>query len=112
MSKKRITYIHIFIWLFAIFANLPYSNFHQGMEPSQVVSYTIGFLYLMIVFYLFYLVMVPHFLNRKKIAEFFSVSFILVLVMPFFGYTFLFLSRAFFDGTFHNFYHDYSLRTH
>jgi Response regulator of the LytR/AlgR family len=34
MSKKRITYIHIFIWLFAIFANLPYSNFHQGMEAT------------------------------------------------------------------------------
>ena len=110
MSKKRITYIHIFIWLFAIFANLPYSNFHQGMEPSQLVASTIGFLYLMVVFYLFYLVMVPRFLNRKKIAEFFAFSFIVVLVMPFFGYTFLFLSRAFFEGTFQNFYRDYSLR--
>lgn len=112
MSKKRITYIHVFIWLFAIFANLPYSNIHQGMEPPKLVASTIGFLYLMVVFYLFYLVMVPRFLNRKKVAEFFGFSFIVVLVMPFFGYTFLFLSRAFFDGTFHNFYSDYSLRMH
>lgn len=112
MSKKRINYIHIFIWLFAIFANLPYSNFHQWKQPSQIAAYTIGFLYLMVVFYLFYLVMVPRFLNRKKVAQFFGYSFILVLIMPFFGYTFLFISRAFFNGTFHNFYHDYSLRMH
>jgi two-component system, LytTR family, sensor kinase len=112
MSKKRITYIHIFIWLFAIFANLPYSSFHQRMEPPQIVASTIGFLYLMVVFYLFYLIMVPRFLNRKKVAAFFGFSFIVVLIMPFFGYTFLFLSRAFFDGTFHNFYSDYSLRMH
>lgn len=112
MSKKRITYIHIFIWLFAIFANLPYSNLHQWNQPSHIAAYTIGFLYLMVVFYLFYLVMVPRFLNRKKIAEFFGYSFIIVLIMPFFGYTFLFLSRASFDGTFHNFYHDYSFKMH
>jgi two-component system LytT family sensor kinase len=112
MSKKRITYIHIFIWLFAIFANLPYSNFHQWKEPSQIVAYVIGFMYLMLVFYLFYLVFVPSFLNRKKIAEFFVYSFFIVLIMPFFGYTFLFLSRALFEGTFHNFYHNYSVRMH
>lgn len=66
----------------------------------------------MVVFYLFYLVMVPCFLNRKKIAEFFGYSFILVLIMPFFGYSLLFLSRSIFDRTFHNFYHDYSLKMH
>jgi sensor histidine kinase YesM len=112
MSKKRIAYIHIFIWLFAIFANLPYSNFHEGMELQQIVASAIAFLYLMVVFYLFYIVMVPRFLNKKKIAGFFGFSFAVVLIMPFFGYTFLFLSRAFFDGTFHNFYRDYSLRMH
>jgi two-component system, LytTR family, sensor kinase len=112
MSKKKIRYIHIFIWLFALFANLPYSNISMNVPPKQIVAYFIAFLYLMLVFYLFYLVLVPYFLNRKKIAEFFTISFLVVLVMPFFGYTLLFLSRAFFDGTFHNFYHDYSLRMH
>jgi two-component system LytT family sensor kinase len=112
MSKKRITYIHIFIWLFAIFANVPYSNIKQGIPPHMIVTNIIGFLYLMIVFYLFYLVMVPYFLNRKKVAEFFGLSFLVVLIMPLFGYTLLFFSRAIFEGTFHNFYRDYSIRLH
>jgi sensor histidine kinase YesM len=112
MSKKRITYIHIFIWLFAIFANVPYTNIKQGISSQMIVSNLIGFLYLMLVFYLFYLVMVPYFLYRKKVIEFFGLSFLVVLIMPFFGYTILFASRAYFDGTLHNFYHDYSLRMH
>ena len=112
MSKKRIAYIHIFIWLFAIFANLPYTDLKTIMQPQMIVSNTIGFLYLMIIFYLFYLIMVPAFLYRKKVILFFGLSFLTVLIMPFFGYTILFLSRAFFDGTFHNFYHDYSFRMH
>jgi two-component system, LytTR family, sensor kinase len=112
MSKKRITYIHIFIWLFAIFANLPYSNIGHNMQPQMIISNVIAFLYLMLVFYLFYLLLVPHFLDRKRIASFLMVSFIVVLIMPFFGYTILFLVRAFYDGTFQNFYHGYSVRMH
>jgi two-component system, LytTR family, sensor kinase len=112
MSKKRITYIHLFIWLFAIFANLPYANLRTGMSAEMIISNLIGFLYLMIVFYVFYLVMVPMFLNRKRITEFFGFSFLVVLIMPFFGYTILFLSRAWFEGTFRHFYHDYSIRMH
>jgi two-component system, LytTR family, sensor kinase len=112
MSKKRITYIHIFIWLFAIFANLPYYNFSGDIPASQIVTWIIAFIYLMAVFYLFYLVIVPMFLYRRKITGFFGISFFVVLIMPFFGYTFLFLARALFDGTFQNFYHDYSLRMH
>lgn len=112
MSKKRIKYIHIFIWLFAIFANLPYSNFTGNMPLYQIVTYIIAFLYLMMVFYLFYIVLVPFFLDRKKVTEFFVFSFLIVLVMPFFGYTILFFIRALFDGSFHNFYSDYSLRMH
>jgi two-component system, LytTR family, sensor kinase len=112
MNKKRITYFHIFIWLFAVFANLPYSNFGHNMPPQQIVSNIIAFLYLMVVFYLFYLLLAPLFLNKKKIMEFFGVSFLTVLIMPFFGYTILFLSRAFFDGTLHNFYRGYSLSMH
>jgi two-component system, LytTR family, sensor kinase len=112
MSKKRITYIHVFIWLFAVFANLPYSNFSHGMPAQQILSNLIAFLYLMVVFYLFYLLLVPYFLNRKKITEFFIYSFLIVLVMPFFGYTILFFTRALFDGTFHDFYRGYSVRMH
>jgi LytS/YehU family sensor histidine kinase len=56
--------------------------------------------------------MVPCFLNRKKINWFFGLSFLIVLILPFFGYTLLFFTRALFEGTFHNFYHDYSLKMH
>jgi len=112
MSKRRITYIHIFIWLFAIFANLPYATLGQKMLMRDIVSNIIGFLYLMVVFYLFYLILVPVFLNKKKLPEFFLFAFIVVLLMPFFGYTILFFSRAIFEGTFHNFYHDYSIKMH
>ena len=47
MSKERIKYIHIFIWLFAIFANLPYTNFTGDMPLKQLVIYIAAFLYLM-----------------------------------------------------------------
>lgn len=112
MSRKRIIYIHIFIWLFAIFANLPYSVLGHKMSPQTIVSNLIGFLYLMLVFYLFYSVLVPIFLNKKKLIEFFGFSFLIVLIMPFFGYTILFLSRAFFDDTFENFFRGYSIKMH
>jgi two-component system, LytTR family, sensor kinase len=112
MSKKRITYIHLFIWLFAIFANLPYSKLNGNMSPREIVSNVVAFLYLMLVFYLFYLVLVPLFLNKRKLAEFFGISFLIVLIMPFFGYTILFLSRAIFEDTFHDFYRGYSIKMH
>jgi hypothetical protein len=112
MSRKKLIYLHIFIWLFAIFANLPYASIGKGMPPRLIVSNAIGFLYLMVVFYLFYLVLAPRFLNRKKLFEFFGFSLIVVLVMPFFGYNILFLSRAFFEGTFHDFYKGYTLKMH
>jgi two-component system, LytTR family, sensor kinase len=66
----------------------------------------------MIVFYLFYIVLVPLFLDRKKLAEFFGISFLVVLIMPFFGYSILFFARALFDGTFNDFYKGYSLKMH
>jgi sensor histidine kinase YesM len=112
MSKKRITYIHFFIWLFAIFANLPYSGIMHGMPYRQIVSNTFAFLYLMLAFYLFYLFIAPLFLNRRNLTGFFSVSLVVVLIMPFFGYTVQFLIRALFDGTFENFYRGYSMRMH
>lgn len=112
MSRKKIIYIHIFIWLFALFANLPYQAIDKKMPPQLVVSNIIGFLYLMVVFYLFYLFLAPVFLNRKKLTDFFLFSFLAVLTLPFFGYTLLFLSRAFFDGTFRDFYHGYTIRVH
>jgi sensor histidine kinase YesM len=111
MSKKRITYIHIFIWLFAVFANLPYASLTRNSPPQQIVSTIIGFLYLMAVFYLFYLVMVPDFLNKKRLDLFFGFSFLTVLIMPFFGYTILLFAKALSEG-FDHFYGIYTLKMH
>ncbi|HEX2976591.1 MAG TPA: sensor histidine kinase [Bacteroidales bacterium] len=110
MSRRKIIMIHIFIWLFAIFANLP--HFGRNMAPQLIVSSLIGFLYLMVVFYVFYLWLAPAFLNRKRLFGFFGFSLVVILIMPFFGYNILFLSRAIFDHSFSNFYKGYSLKTH
>lgn len=112
MSRKRIILIHVFIWLFALFANLPFSNLGKSVPTPQAVANIIAFLYLMFVFYLFYLFMVPAFLEKKKLSQFFLISFILVLALPFFGYTLLFLNRAVFDGKFTEFYQGYSIKMH
>jgi sensor histidine kinase YesM len=112
MSKKKIISIHFFIWLFAIFANLPFSNLGNNVPPHQIVTYIIAFLYLMVVFYLFYLAIVPVFLEKRKLRSFFLISFFIVLIMPFFGYTILFFSRALVEHNFHDFYRGYSLKMH
>lgn len=112
MSKSRIIYIHFFFWFFALFANFPYSSIEQNMELKMIVTFIIAFLYWMVIFYLFYLFLAPMFLNKRNIAEFFGFSFLIVLIMPFFGYTLLFFSRAMFEGTFNEFYRGYSFKVH
>jgi len=112
MSQKKIKYLHVFIWLFAIFANLPYTNLSRDLPPQQIVTYFFAFLYLMLVFYLFYNILAKKFLNSNKIGRFFGLSFFVVLLMPFFGYTILFLIRGLFEGTFHHFYRGYSPGVH
>jgi two-component system LytT family sensor kinase len=112
VDTKKIKYLHLFIWLFAIFANLPYAEIGSKIPPQQIASYLFAFLYLMLVFYLFYLFLVPQFLSRNRMAAFFVLAFGVVLIMPFFGYTILFFIRAIFEGTFHNFYRGYSVRMH
>lgn len=112
MSKRGITYMHIFIWLFAIFANLPYSNIIHKSPPQLIISNFIAFFYLMFLFYLFYLFIAPLFLNKKKLTEFLIISFFVLLIMPFFGYSMLFFVRAIFEGTFQDFYHGYSIKMH
>jgi LytS/YehU family sensor histidine kinase len=66
----------------------------------------------MVVFYLFYLVMVPFFLNKKRLDLFFGISFVTVLIMPFFGYTFLLIAKGLFEGGLNHLYSNYSLKMH
>jgi two-component system, LytTR family, sensor kinase len=112
MSKRRIGWIHLFVWLFAIFANLLTSGFGKDWSYPQFFTYVVAFLYLMLVFYLFYLFILPIFLNRKNLTGFFAVSFAVVLTMPFIGYILLYTIRALFEGTFAHFMEGYSFRMH
>ena len=112
MSRKQLTLLHVFIWLFAAFANLPFSGISNGIETRQIVTYLIAFLYLMVAFYLFYLFIAPLFLNKKNLIGFLLTSFFVVLIMPFIGYMILFFTRALFDSSFHNFFRGYSIKMH
>lgn len=112
MSPRQIKYIHLFIWLFAIFANLPYQTLGERIRPQILMSNIVGFLFLMVVFYVFYLFIAPSFLMKKKLVAFFLVSFLVVLFMPFIGYTILLFLRALDRGTFQNFYEGYSFKVH
>ena len=66
----------------------------------------------MAVYYFFFLYMAPALLLPKKLLEFFEISVVILLILPFIGYTLLFLLRAIFRGDFANFYHDYSFPMH
>jgi two-component system, LytTR family, sensor kinase len=112
MSKKKIISIHFFIWLFAICANLPFASLGRNIPPDRLVSYIVAFLYLMAIFYLFYMAIVPLLLEKKNMRSFFLVSFFIVLIMPYFGYTNLFFIRALYEHNFHDFYRGYSLKMH
>lgn len=112
MSKKRIIYLHLFIWLFTLFCSLPYSLIGQDLSELTIITHAIAFLYLMVVFYLFYLFLAPLFLDSKNFYRFFMVFIATVLVLPFFGYLILFFVKAISEGTFNNYLSGYSFKVH
>lgn len=83
-----------------------------GKSVEQITGNIIAMLFWMAVYYLFFLYIAPEFLLMKKLVMFFAVSLIVVLILPFFGYTLLFLSRAMFKGDFANLYDGYSIQVH
>jgi hypothetical protein len=56
--------------------------------------------------------MAPAFLLPKKLLTFFGISIVMLVILPFIGYTLLLLSKALFQGTFANFYKIYSVQMH
>jgi hypothetical protein len=91
---------------------MPFQTLGQKMSPEVLVTYIVAFLFLMVVFYLFYFFVAPTFLMKKRLGRFFLVSFVVVLLIPFIGYTLLFLVRALNRGSFDNFYQGYSFKMH
>jgi len=112
MSRKNLTVIHLFIWLFAIFANFPHVALIKGIGFPQLVTFLFAFLYLMMAFYLFYLFIVPTFLKPGKLVLFFGISLLTIIILPFFGYCLLFFIRAVFEGSFVHFFKGYGLKMH
>ncbi len=110
MSKKNILLLHLFVWLFAAFSNL--RNVALLADPEQRMVYFVSTLYLAIPFYLFYSLLVPRFLERKRYPGFLVVAAAAVVLLPFPGYTALLLVRAGFQHDFGNFLSPYSLNMH
>jgi hypothetical protein len=102
--------LHTATWIVAcILALVPLFN---NRPFEQFVGTVIATIFWMAVYYLFFIYMAPAFLLSKKLLPFFSISIIILLFLPFIGYSLLLLSKAIFQGTFANFYNPYSVQMH
>jgi hypothetical protein len=79
--------LHTATWIVAfILALVPLIN-HNPFE--QFTGTVIATIFWMAVYYLFFIYIAPAFLLTKKLLPFFSVSIIILLVLPFIGYSFI-----------------------
>jgi hypothetical protein len=102
--------LHAMTWSVAcLLLIIPLFN---GKPVEQFTGNVIATLFWMAVYYLFNRYVTPQLLLREKIEVFFVVSLLILMLLPFAGYTLLFLSRALFRGDFTNFYQGYSLPMH
>jgi hypothetical protein len=102
--------LHIATWTVACILTL--IPLFTGRPVEQFTGTVIATLFWMAVYYFFFLYMTPVLLIPKKIVEFFGISIVIIAILPFIGYTLLFLSRAIFRGDFANFYQGYSVPMH
>jgi hypothetical protein len=110
MKTTLSTRFHIATWTVATVLTL--IPLFTGKPMEQFVGTIIATLFWMAVYYLFFLHIAPTFLITKKLVPFFGISILILLVLPFVGYTLLLLSKAFFQGNFTNFYSIYSVQMH
>ena len=102
--------LHTATWIVAIVLTLV--PFFNGTPAGQITGNVIATLYWMAVYYFFFLYISPRLLLKEKIYEFFGISLVVISILPFFGYSLLFLSRALFRGDFASFYDGYSIPMH
>jgi hypothetical protein len=102
--------LHTATWFVAFILTLV--PFFNGSPAEQITGNVLATFYWMGVYYFFFLVIAPRLLLPGRIYEFFGISIVLLIILPFFGYTILFLSRALFKGDFTDFYSGYSLPMH
>jgi hypothetical protein len=110
MKSKLSNWLQGAVWCVACLLTL--IPLFSGKPAEQFTGNVIATLFWMAVFYLFFLFMAPAFLVKKKLVAFFGISIVVLLILPFFGYSLLFLSRALFNGNFADFYHGYSPGMH
>jgi hypothetical protein len=102
--------LHTAIWIVALLLLLV--PVFSGKPVEQLTGNIIATLFWITVYYFFFYYMAPALLLTKRLVPFFALSIIILAILPFIGYTLLFLSRAIFKGDFTNFYQGYSLQMH
>ena len=110
MKTTLSTRLHIATWIVACILTLV--PLFDGRPMEQFIGTVIATLFWMAVYYLFFYYMAPAFLLPKKLLTFFGISIVMLVILPFIGYTLLLLSKALFQGTFANFYKIYSVQMH
>lgn len=84
----------------------------ESPSAEQTAALVLATFIWMAVYYLFFKLIAPTFLLQGKFIAFFSVSAVILLVLPFFGYSILLFSKALFTGNFSDFYGIYSFKMH
>ena len=102
--------LHLAVWCVAVLLMLIPVISHK---PAEMITGTvIAALFWMGVYYLFNKYLCPVLLLEKKLTAFFGISILILLALPFIGYSLLFLSKAIFEGSFSDFYQGYGLAMH
>jgi len=102
--------LHLATWIVAsVLALVPLFG---GKPLEQFTGTVVATLFWIAVYHFFFSYMAPALLLPGKLLEFFGLSALVVAILPFPGYTLLFLSRAIFRGDFANFYQGYSFEMH
>jgi hypothetical protein len=110
MKTKVALALHLGVGCIAVILTL--ILLFSGKPVEQFTGNLIATLFWLAVYYLFYHYLAPAFLLRKKLIGFFVVSVVILLILPFIGYTLLFFTRALFEGNFSDFYKGYSPAMH
>ena len=110
MKTSLASKLHLATWTVALILTL--IPLVHGKPIEQFTGNVIAMLFWMAVYYFFFHQVAPRLLLTRKLVEFFGISLLIVLLLPFIGYSLLFLSRAIFNGSFSNFYDGYSVPMH
>jgi hypothetical protein len=110
MKTKLSTGLNAATWIVACLLTL--QPLVTGQPAKAFTTAVVATLFWMAVYYLFFLYVAPEFLLTKKLVTFFAVSIGILIVLPFIGYSLLFLVRAIADGKFNEFYKGYSVMMH